>query len=310
MDGQNLANKLAIVIQESIATSSFLDSKTTYDYLYEAALEFAKRTQCLTGSQTITTVASQSAYDLNPDFLALYIINSFNELVVKYNDGSSDYWPVFRPYESVYYSNDTTATSIPNYFSLKDKQTLTGRITSAATSNGTSTYGECTLTDSLAPFTNVSVGDTVHNVTDGSDGVVIVKTSTSALITCLFNGTNNDWTTSDVGIIVPQGRMQMILNPPPSTSGHTVTVEYIQKPDPVYSLYRTYRFDQSYEDALVKYAAWIYKYRDRDPNFGDAFYKLWEEKLRKASSDTKRQLSRNNMRVNFNKRSYSNRSYR
>lgn len=310
MDGKSLSDKLAIIIQESITTSAFLDSRATYGYLYEAALEFCRRTQCLTGTQTITTVADQAAYDLNADFLSLYIVNSFNELSVKYNDGTSDYWLVFRPYESVYYTNDTTSVLIPSLFSLRDKQSLASKIASTATAVGASAYGECTLTDSTAPFTNVSVGDEVHNITDGSDGVVIVKTSTSALVTCLFGGTNNDWTSSDAYVIVPQGRKQIVLSPPPSTASHTVTVEYIQKPDPVYSFYRTYRFDATYEDALVKYAAWMYKYRDRDPNFGDAFYKLWEEKLRKASSDTRRQLSRNNMKVNFNKRSYGDRSYR
>ena len=310
MDGKSLTNGLAKILSENISTSSFLDPRTSYDYIYEAVLEFCRRTRCLTASQTITTVADQTNYDLNTDFLSLYLRDNSNRYVVKFNDGSNDYFLPFRDFESVSYSNQTTSVAIPSNFSIIDKQTLTARITGTVTSAGAASGGECTCTDSAAPFTNVKVGDDVHNTTDGSDGVVISVTSTSKLVVALFGGTDNDWTSGDAYVIVPQGRKQLVLDPPPSTAAYTVTINYVQKHDPVYSSYRTYRFDRQYEPAIVKYAAWLYKYKDSEPNFGDAYYKFWDMQVRTAAKTEQKSLNKPSMRVNMMKRSYGDRSYR
>ena len=309
MDGKSLLYGLADLLNECITTSTFLESKASYDYLYEAAVEFARRTRTITYSQTITTVADQTNYDLNPDFLSLYLRDGSNRYVVKYNDGTNDYFLPFRDYEAVSYNNDDTSVTIPNNFSIIDKQSLTDRITGTATSAGNNSGGECTLTDSTAPFASVKVGDDVHNTTDGSDGVVISVTSTSALLTALFGGTENDWDSSDAYIIVPQAKKQLVLDPPPSTAGHTVTIKYVQKPEPVYSYYRTYRFDRQYEPAIIKYAAWLYRYKDGAPNYGDAFYKYFDMQVRQAARTEQKSLNQLRMRVNMMKRSYGDRSY-
>ena len=310
MDGKSLTNGLAKLLNEDVSTSTFLDSKTSYDNVYEAALEFCRRTRVLTATQAITTVADQAAYDLNADFLELYLTDNENRYVVKYNDGTNDSFISFRDYNAITYANNSDSVAYPDNFSVIDKQTLTGRITGTVTSAGATSNGECTCTDSSAPFTNVKVGDDIHNTTDGSDGIVIAITSTSALVTALFGGTDNDWDSSDAYVIVPQGRKQLILDPAPSTSGHTVTITYVQKPDPVYSPYRTYRFDRQYEPAIIKYAAWLQKYRDSEPNFGDAYYKFWDLQCRTAAKVEHKSLRKPSMRVNFMKRSYGNRSYR
>lgn len=310
MDGKSLTNGLAAILNETVSSSSFFESRVSYDYIYEAACEFCRRTRVLTAPQTITTVADQTNYDLNADFLCLYLRDDQNRYTVKFNDGSNDYFLPFRDYEAVSYANQTTSVDIPSNFSIIDKSTLTDRITGTTTSAGASSNGECTCTDSTAPFTNVKVGDDIHNTTDGSDGVVIAVTSTSALVTALFGGTDNDWSSSDTYVIVPQGRKQLVLDPPPETSGYTVTIRYIQKPDPVYSTFRTYRFDRLYEPAIIKYAAWLYKYRDSEPNFGDAFYKYWDAQVRMAAKTEHKSLNKPSMRVNFMKRSYPHRSYR
>jgi len=310
MDGKSLTNGLAAILNETVSSSSFMESRVSYDYIYEAVLEFVRRTRVLTASQTITTVADQSAYDLNADFLQLYLRDNENRYVIKYNDGTNDYFLSFRDYEAITYGNQTDSVSIPSNFSIIDKATLTTRITGTVTSNGASSNGECTCTDSAAPFSAVKVGDDIHNTTDGSDGVVIGITSTSALVTALFGGTDNDWDTSDAYVIVPQGRKQLILDPPPETVGQTVTIHYVQKPDPVYSPYKTYRFDRQYEPAIIKYAAWLYKYRDSEPDFGNAFYKFWDSQVRMASKTEQKSLNKPSMRVNMIKRSYDYRSYR
>lgn len=310
MDGKSLTNGLAKLLNENSTTSGFIDLRTSYDNIYEAVLEFSRRTRALTASQTITTVANQTNYDLNADFLELYLRDSQNQYIVKYNDGTNDYFLTFRDYEAVSYANQTDSVTLPYNFSIIDKQTLTDRITGTVTSAGASSNSECSCIDSSAPFANVKVGDDIHNTTDGSDGVVIAVTSTSSLVTALFGGTDNDWDSSDAYVIVPQGRMQLVLNPPPSTSGHTVTIKYVQKPDPVYSPYRTYRFDRQFESAIIKYAAWLYKYRDGEPNFGDAFYKYWDMNVRRAAKTEQKSLNKPTMRVNMMKRSYGYRSMR
>jgi hypothetical protein len=310
MDGNSLIDKLAILLQESVNTSSFLDSRSTYDFLYEAAQEVARRTNALTGSTTITTVANQTTYSLPVDFLRLFTVDSFNNPVVKYNDGNSDTWIRFRDYGAVLFGDQSVSVPIPSSFSLIDQAALASPIVGTATAPGASSGGESTLTDSTAPFAGASVGDEVHNTTDGSSGVVVAVTSTSALVTALFGGTNNDWTSADAYVIVPQGRLQMVLDPPPSTSGNTITVQYYAKPAPVYSLYRAYRFPATFESPIVKYAAWLYKYRDRDPSFGDAFYRHFELECRKLVRESDSNKNRYSMRVNFNRRSLGDRSYR
>jgi len=310
MDGKSLTNGLADVLNETVSSSDFLSSRASYDFIYEAALEFCRRTRVLTKTQTITTVADQAAYDLDADFLMLYLRDPQNRYIVKYTDSSSnDYFLPFRNYEAVEYGNQQTSAYVPSNFSIIDNSTLTSRITGTATSAGAESNGETTLTDSTAPFASVEVGDDIHNTTDGSDGIVLSVTSTSALVTALFGGTDNDWDSSDAYVIVPQGRKKLVLDAPPSTAGHTVTIHYVQKPDPVYSSYMTYRFDRQYAPALIKYAAWLYKYRDSEPNTGDSWYRYWDQQCRMAARTEHKSLNKTTMRVNMMKRAYEHRSY-
>lgn len=310
MNGSSLIFKLRHALQES-STSGFLNDMVSYDYLYEAAKEYARRTKALTTSVTLTTVASQAAYDLPPDFLCLYIQNTLNEYIINLDNGvSSSNWITMCPYERIIMNNNQSTVPIPSSFSIRDKQTLAANITGTATSAGTSTNGLCTLTDTAAKFANVIAGDRVYNTTDGSDGYVSSKTSSSAIVTALFNGTNNDWTSSDAYVIIAQPIKQIVLDPAPSTAGYTITVDYIQKPAPVYSAYESYRFDSNAEMALVYYACWLYKYRDRDPNYGDAMYKHWDMMCRRGTFDTKRAINQINWKFNLSKKSYGDRSMR
>jgi hypothetical protein len=122
-------------------------------------------------------------------------------------------------------------------------------------------------------MTDITAGDVVHNTTDGSDGVVIsVAADLKSCTTALFGGTANDWSSADAFIIQPRGRLKLILDPPPSTAAHTITVYALQKPAPVYSNYDVYPFSYDYAEALSKYAAWLYKMSDREPDFGHAWY--------------------------------------
>lgn len=303
MDGKELLYQLRQALNEQ-SDSRFLDDKTSYMYLWKAATEFVARTNTLTTSQTITTVASQENYSLNANFLKLLVMDKGEDPFIKYTDSnSSDYFIPWKDYDEIRWENQTTAVSVPNYFTIRDKQSLFDRITGTASAAGSASAGESTLTDtsSSTKFSNVSAGDIVHNTTDGADGIVISKTSNTALVTALFGGSGNDWAQSDAYVIQPQGRMELILNPPPTTAGDTITFEYVCIPDPVFSSYGMYRFPQAYMDVILKYAAWLYKYKDRDPEYGDMWYRQYEGQIRRIVNNLRSVKNKNRLHVSFRK---------
>lgn len=300
MDGKDLLRRLRVLMDEA-SDSGWLDNQSSYDFLFEGAKQIVDRTGCLKSTQSITTVAETSSYNLNPDFMRLYAKNKSGKFYIKLNDGSNDHFLTFKDYEDVLYENNSSSVSVPGRFSITDSA-MSDQVSSTATSVGASSGGECTLTDSTAPFANVNAGAIVHNTTDGSDGVVLSKTSSSSLVTALFGGTNNDWSSSDAYIIQPQGRYKLIVDPPTSVAGYTITVYYIQIPDPVYSDYGIYRFSNQYKEALVKYAFWLYKYRDGAPDFGDAMYRYFEDQVGKYSYFVNRGLRGSRLKVNFKAR--------
>jgi len=312
MNGESLKYKLGEVLRES-ANSSFWDSRSSYDYLYEAAKKFASRTKTLSATWSANTVANQTNYDLPWDFGNLFFRNSQNQFVLKHTDSSNNVsWLPFRNYENIRQANNVDSVTNPSCFSIVDNANVSSMITGTASANGANSLGECTLTDSsnASQFANANVGDDVHNTTDGSNGVVIVKTSNTALVTALFGGTNNAWAANDVYVVVPQGLKQVIIDPPSSVSNSVLSMEYIQIPTPVYSPYRTYRFDSQYEMAIVFYAAWLYKYKDDNPDAGNAWFKAWDEACRRAVKESNKQLGRVDFRVNLIRRSTGARSYR
>jgi hypothetical protein len=315
MDGRTLKEMLAFLINEPV-TSTFLDSKTSFDFIYEAALEYNRLTQALNSTQSITTIALTSSYKLNPDFLCLRLYNDRNELVVEFSDNATvpniSFVP-FRPYEQIYQALNTGAVAFPTNFGITDYETPSANLTGAATTpNGSASEDMPMLTASAGAFiaNNVSVGDFIHNTTDASDGIVLEVTSATQLKTAMFYGTKNYWTIADNYVIVKQGRKALVFDPPNLTAGYTATVLYVQKPIPVYTNYGSYRFDTSAMFAILKYAAWMYKYRDREPNFGDAFYKFWLAQVSAAVAMTNKAYDRTRFRVNFIKRSLYDRSFR
>jgi hypothetical protein len=309
MDGKILLYQLRQLLEEG-STSSYLDDRTSYDFLNEAATEYAIIARALTNSQTITTVADQTDYALNSDYLYMYLTDSRNQYIAHYNTGTYITDLLWREPNAFTYNANTTSSAVPSRFTIKDgaaASTVSGTITAA----GASVLGECTLTDATQTFlTAVSAGDTVHNTTDSSDGIVLEVVSNTALKIALFGGTDNDFDPWDEYVIVPQGKKKFVLDPPPSTAGHTITFNYIAKPAPVYSYTRRFRFDSIAMPAIIKYAAWLYKYRDREPNMGDRWYQHWERTVRKNMSITNKSFNRYSWGVNYTKTSFGDRSMR
>ena len=294
MDGLTLLTRLQNELQES-DSSAFLDDRYSYELLWEAAQEFVFQTKCLTASTTLTTVADQTNYTLPADFLELFLRNSDGEYFVQYDDGSDTSNLTYREYEEIIYANNTTSVSIPSRFCIIDKASLPSQITGTASADGNKSGGQCTLTVASDTFTSglVAPGDIVHNVTDGSSGVVLSVTDAKNLVCALFNGTDNEWDNGDSFVIQPQARDQLMLDPPPSTSSHTITVYYIQRPDPVFSDYGIYRIPEKYHQALVFYAAFLYFDRDREERHSNRFFQLWGNVVRQAKHEIGRRYKRN-----------------
>jgi hypothetical protein len=401
MDGKDCLRRLRELLDEE-STATWLDTQTSYDFLWEAATEFTNRTECLTKEQRIATVADQPNYVLNADFLKLYLKDSNNRYYVLYNNASQDNFVYYKDYEDVVFNNsqnivdlnqttgfsssatnyiltdtgqdfgdwDTTAgnagyrvhiydnderlsdaflgestaadtvklfteravtgtagfisggstgthvryevrkvstQTTPDAFSLRDKQDLYAQISGAVDSSGASSAGVAILTDSTGAFntTNVAAGDVVHNVTDGSDGYVLVvnkEVDNKTLDTALFGGTNNAYAGTDAYIIQPQGRYEIYLDPPPSTANHLIRIPYVARPDPVYHDYGTYRFNHDAMIAIIKYAAWLYKYRDAEQNFADAWYVHWDRVVRQEAKNKNPFLHRRKWTVNLKAR--------
>ena len=307
MDGKGLLYRVRQALDED-STSSFMDDRTSFDYLYEAAIELAIRTKSLLASQTITTIAGQDGYSLNADYLGLYAKDRHNNYFVKYTDSSSnDSFPFWRDYEDILFENQTDSVTIPSFFTIINDPDKDAQVTGTATSTSSATGYQSTLTDTAGDFSDVSAGDSVHNTTDGSDGIVLSKTSSTVLVVALFNGTNDDWTSGDSYVIQPQGRMKLVLSQPPSTAGETITLNYIKRPDPVYSHYGTYRFQSHHLMALVKYAAWLYKYKDREPQTGDMLFQYWDRQVGIGSEQTRNAMNRKGFKVNRKVRRYGTR---
>lgn len=290
MDGKDLLRRHKQLLNIK-STDTDYDERTGYDYLYAAAKQWVLETECLTSYQTITTVANTAIYTLNGDYLSMYLKHN-DRYYLKYYDGTSYYFLYFKPYEQVIFDNDTTAVSVPGYFTITDDPTLDTLISDDADNAADDTGGKTVLTMDTEVFGDVTAGDTIHNTDDVSDGIVTKVTSTKIIEICLFGGTDNEIDTSDSFLIQPRKRFLLQFDPPCSTASHTVTFYYLRQPRPVYSDYDVYEIAYEYPDALCKYAAWLYKYRDQEPQFGDAFFKYWDMQIKNYRRLTNKGLAR------------------
>ena len=305
MLGINYLKRLEQLLAQSYPSSGWLDKKTSFDFIYEAAKDFVSKTKCLYNTQSITTVASQVNYALNPDFMEVYAENLDDAVkVLKYAVSSGNVsWLEQQFYSSQYYDNNSTPVLIPSNFAVVTKSALS-RITGTVTSSASQSNGESNLIDTNGNFANVSAGDDVYNTTQEYIGIVLSKTSNTQLVTAMFDVSNTTssyagWTLSDGYVIQPSARYEIYIDPPPSTSGHTVTVPYTQRPSPVYSDIGSYNLIN--EEAILKYAAWLYKYRDSSPQVGDALYQYYDRAVREASNSHIRATGNRLFRVSWKK---------
>ena len=318
MDGLTLLRELRMLLSES-SSSSWPDVKNSYDFLFQAAIATEERAHFQTAEQQISTVANQRNYRLSYQFLSLYLKDNQNRYFIKYNDGSGggDLWVpgddsfiFMSSMDAITLANQTESVPIPYSFAIRDRTPDTRKSAAASSTEAlTEPYtifgqslGEALLKDSDVNFSEIYPGDIVHNLTDLSHGIVIAPGADTYVNCAIFDGTNNKFTSGDGYLINPQAYYELYLDPPPKYSQNLITIYYIRKPIPVYSAYRSYAFPFGYSSCLSNYAAWLYKYRDREPNFGDAFYKYWDLKTRTLKESVNRSKVRRDFGVNMMRR--------
>ncbi len=302
-DGREMTRRLKHDLLES-DNSAFINEYLSYRYINEAANNYVMRTNSVRSTQSITTVADQIEYTLSADHLSIYVQED-GKRYIKYNNGSIDFFPEFENYEEIIHRSTSSSTAIPSQFSVIDHPTIGSIITGTTTSAGASSNGESTLNDSGGGFSdNVSVGDMVHNEGEviPSYGVVIEVTSDTALLVALFGGTDNDWTSGDSYVVVPQGRLQLILDPPPTTAGHTITVYYNARPTPVFSPFRTFRIQSQFIPEILRDAKALYEFRGGDYQKGGADKQMAQIGTLNANLNYSKAFSRKGYGVNTRRR--------
>lgn len=299
MIGATFQNRINQLLSE-VGNSTWIDLKSSFDYMYEASKDFGKETKSCHGSQAITTKANTAAYNLNPDFLEIMTKDDYDNYIIQYFDGTNTTWLSWESYSDFLQNANLPGT--PTSFAITDAP-IVSRITGTATATGNQAGGESVLTDSAATlFSTTYPGDSIVNTLKTYFGIVLSVGTT--LTTAMFDltqrgGAYASWSTSDTYMIQPQPRYQILLDPPPLTPGQTATVTYLAKPLPVYSDYGTYPFATGYEEALIKYATWLYKYRDSKPQMGDPLYLAYERAMRKGKNVHRKAVGAVGFRVNY-----------
>ena len=297
MTGKDFVNRINQLLAES--NSTWIDLKSSFDYVYEASKDFAKETGSCHNVQTFPTVAGQANYPLNSDFLEVLTKDDDNKALVKYVSGSNTLWLSSESYSDYLQTSNPNGT--PNNIAITDAP-LMSRITGTITSAGNQTGGESILTDSAQNFSSLYPGDEVINTSTGYSGVVISLATYP--VTAMFDltvrgGAYASWSLNDTYMIQPAPRYQIFLDPAPAKTGDIVTVNYTAKPIPVYSDYGIYPFATGYEEALIKYATWLYKYRDSKPQLGDPLFMAYERAMRKGKNVNRKAIGSKGFRVNF-----------
>jgi hypothetical protein len=300
MEGFTLKRKLQEMLQE-VSSSSFMNDRTTYDYLYAAVNDFNFRTHYSTGTQTISILPAIATYNLNPDYVCPQLTDDYNRPFFLWNYGGamSNVYPM--DYDTQVLAQSTTTSTVASNYSTVNAQPMSN-LYGSATIQGLLVNGECILTDTtLSQFAAVSVGDYVHDTTDGSDGVVMGIISPTQIYVSLFGGVANQWSVGDMYVIIPQQRYSIVFYPTPSAVA-TATIYYVKAPAPVYSPYRVYNIPFQYDDPIISFAAFKYKYRDQEPQFGDALYQHYEIATKKFAAEMRKGIDKKNgFRVNFTK---------
>ena len=299
------------LLDEPVASELFANKREIYQFLDAAAVTFARETGFSTNECAITTVASQQVYDLPPNFIGLFMKNRSGRYFIKYYDGSNYTWPIKSSYEKLFKANLTTAKTTPGRFAIREdavpswdyyrlateavedlitegedyivlEELNRGLVIGTSGAVGNQSAGDCALYDSNKYYTSthrVYPRDIVHNVTDGSSGVVLHVVDDTHLVTALFGGAQNQWAEGDSYVIIPGSHHRIMLDAPSETAGHTMTVPYVSMPQPVFSDYMTWRFPPRVCVAIAHEAAFMINEQKYDYAAANRHHAMFEDEL-------------------------------
>jgi len=276
MNAYSIISKVYSLINEP-STSALLDESTTYELLNTALKDFAKRTQLYVKKSSINVQTGVSSYDLPNDFLKFFAKSEDDYALpsIYYNNNRITYIDY-----STYLSLDRNRTAkIPTNYTLNFSHP-NSMITGTTASPSTVVNGEVLLIDNSRTFDPSLIGSTVH-VTHNSvtyNGYVIDYQSHISLIIATIPSTNIS--TSDRYVISPPPTNVITFYPTPSSS-FTLPIYYIPSPPPVYSPYRPIPLPNDMLIPIACFICWLYKYKDREPAYGDKYFAIYETAVRR-----------------------------
>lgn len=277
MDGKTMLKTLEGILNEE-GCSPILDTFFSFEVLDKAASDYLRETKGIARTETLTTLLDTQEYSLPPDFLGLRIRDNQHRNVMRYYDNVNAlyHWPYLKSYDYLYLANRANITgsqNTPDYFAITDTDIEVQITGNAASGSGTLVGGECTLKGATAAFSDVHARDRVHDTTESYYGIVLEVEASNSLKVALFNDGEPVATASgNAFLIQPAAHAKIVLSDPSEVEGHTMDILYYGMQNPVYSDYRIWSFPPTACAGICKKAAFEYKYKDRQPDFGDRLY--------------------------------------
>ena len=276
MDAQTIISKVYSLINEA-DSSTFIDEATTYELLNAALREVVRRTQLFIKQSTINILAGQASYTLSYDFLKFFArsTDDYAEPVIYYKNNKISYIDY-----GTYLGLDKSVTAkIPTNYTLNFNFPRSA-IRGLASSNATPTNGEVRLTDIAQSFKESIVGGTVHLTHAGTtyNGYIVEYVSPTTLI--IATQPSIPITVGDGYVISPPPTNMITFYPTPSED-FDLDIYYYHTLPPIYSPYRSIPIPQDLLIPVACYICWLYKYKDREPAYGDKYFMIFEAGIRR-----------------------------
>ncbi len=278
MDAHSIISKVYSLINEA-TTSTFIDDATTYEFLNSALREVVRRTQLFIKEATIKITAGQKSYPLPNDFLKFFAKtdDDYAEPALYYNSNKITYIDY-----GTYLSLDRSATArIPTNYTLNFSYPASS-ITGTTTSNATPNNGEVQLVSASGNFSSSLIGGAVH-VTHNSvtyNGYVVEYVSPTVLVVATQPSTSIS--AGDPYVISPPPTNIITFYPTPSEN-FDLPISYYHTLPPIYSPFRSIPIPQDLLIPIACYICWLYKYKDREPVYGDKYFLIFESGIRRLA---------------------------
>lgn len=263
MDGKSLTENFLSAIDAPEADLMVIGSRKVYEALDRAALDFVRACGYpLTNQVTITTVEGLQAYDLPPDFVQPLLKRGDLPYLAKYDDGESVGWPYLCDFQLLFLADDSSSTATPSRFAIIDRSLEAPTVSSGtATAAGDPAGGICRLVDSTADFSQVQPRDLVRNTTTGGSGLVLERINATTLDCALFPQGLAGWSVADSYQVSSAAQKQLWLPAPAAVAGHSLTLLYCCRPNPVFADLASWRLLAMHGPAIADEAAFQYQAR-------------------------------------------------